>query len=135
MRQGGARQLAAIEQELADHPTGQGHHHIVDLDPEVVLDLLDAIEVEPGEGDFATRGEPAVEHGARGGERRGHRAARAARRMVSTTALTVRGQELDDQVQRPAREASQAADCDLSGSASGVASTGSGGRRVGFHAA
>ena len=42
-----------LEQELAHHPAHQCHHHVVDLDPEVVLDPLDVVEVEPGEGDIA----------------------------------------------------------------------------------
>ena len=49
------RQFAAVEQELAQHAGHQGHHHVVDLDAEVVLDLLDVLEVQLREGDVAVR--------------------------------------------------------------------------------
>ena len=92
--QGGFRQLTAVEQELAYYPADQRHRHVVDRDPEVVLDLLDVIELELGEGDLAIRGETAVEpvRGAVNGAAIAR--PRAARRMVSTTALMVAGSSL-----------------------------------------
>ena len=53
-------------------PGHQGHHHVVDLDAEVVLDRLDVLEVELGEGDVAVAGDVGVERGLRRGERRRH---------------------------------------------------------------
>ena len=48
-------QFAAVEQEPSQHAGHQGHHHVVDLDVEVVLDLLDVVEVQLGVGDVAVR--------------------------------------------------------------------------------
>ena len=42
-------------------PGHQGHHHVVDLDAEVVLDRLDVLEVQLGEGDVAMGGDAGVE--------------------------------------------------------------------------
>ena len=73
--QGGLRQLAAVEQVLAQHSGHQRHHHVVDLDAEVVLDLLDVGEVELGESHIAVCGDAGVERGARRTEGRRHRPA------------------------------------------------------------
>ena len=51
-------------------PDDQRHHDVVDLDPEVVLHLLDVVEVELGEGDVAMPGDVGVERGLRRRERR-----------------------------------------------------------------
>ncbi len=55
--------------KLPQHAGHQRHHHVVDLDAEVVLDGLDVLEVELGEGDVAVAGDVGVERGLRCGER------------------------------------------------------------------
>ena len=66
-------------QELAQHAGHQRHHHVVDLDAEVVLDLLDVVEVQLGERDVAVPGDVGVERGARRGERAAPSRARCGR--------------------------------------------------------
>ena len=126
--QGGPRQLTAVEQELAYYPADQRHRHVIDPDPEVVLDLLDVIEFEPGEGDVAMRGEAGVRAGS-AGQSNGAAIARprAARRMVSTTALMVAGSTLMASCSGRLANRARPPIAIRNGVGAAVASTGSGG--------
>ena len=134
--QGGLRQFLAVEQVLAQHAGHQCHHHVVDLDPEVVLDGLDVLEIQLGEGDVAVRGDAGVER--RLGAANGAAIARppaGTRLTVSTTVATVAGSTLVARLIGRVANRPSPPRAMRSGLASPLASTGSGGGGVGLEAA
>ena len=72
------------------------------LTPKWSRDPLDVVEVEPGEGDFALRGDPAVEHGPRGGERESPSRGRRRHAPDGVDHRRAVAGSSRDQVQRPA---------------------------------
>ena len=108
-------QFVAVGQVSPQYPRHQCHHHVVDLDTEMVLDLLDVSQVQLAQGDIAVRGDARVERSLRRGERGGHRPAAGGPPHGFHHGRYGGRQHAGRQSHRPAREPAKTAECDTHG--------------------